>query len=963
MNLWQRKLLAYLHDPPGKPFNIAEHHAMAESLIRNAGFEPNDVAWFFDKICDHTAAAADRVVCPKSSALSAGWDKMAAFKHPLGGGELKFEQPINPAVAESQVAAKQPHGLDWTNLPEDKRDWAKVFLHWRLWPQWCAEAHPSLAHLPADTRVPDHTIWSHCSIVSALQTCVEIANAGLNAEVREFRPAFLLMQVGPVQEFIAQARTTRDLWSGSYLLSWLVAHGIKAITDQIGPDCVVYPALRGQPIFDFLHRDELYAPLGLWEEPQTKGISKRLHAEEHILTPTLPNRFLVIVPAWEAAKCAEAAVKAIHDELQQIADTCKEWFTQNNHPIPADAVDRWNQQIRQFLNITWQVWPWETDVQRAISGHEALQRAYDAAINGIPSTDLDPRNYRHRLWRELTGWKSEIIPDATGKPVIDNPGFAWAAHYAQSDRLHAARRNTRDFEPWAPNDPHRAAVKDMLSGKEEVIGSEDWQKGLAKISGHYFRDNERLGAINLIKRVWHKAYLHDKLGLERTPRFDSLPSIAAASFDLRVLDAAAQNQVAWEALLEFQKQATAAGEAFGATVSKSSNEREWLERTDASVFHLVEWDRRIRDAKAETDRTSLQQARAALAKLLGKDGVNDTPGRYVAVIAMDGDSMGKWVSGENAPPWRSQLAEETIAYFENHPKLAALLDQPRQLSPSYHVHLSEALANFALYLAGPIVECFDGQLIYAGGDDVLALLPAENALQCARLLRVAFRGDPQLPDEFEGAVRAREEQWGFVGLSRDPEKLKRLRRFIPVGYPLIVPGRRADISAGIAIGHMHSPLQNLVEAAREAEKRAKRAVDKGGYGKSAFAVSLFKRSGETIQWGAKWDSHAIELAQSFEDNFGEGKPLSGRFPYALAELLRNYEPLTIETAPQFDAIAVIRKDFEHVIRQQGRNHGKDVPASFVTTAYNYLEDCRGHRLDDFLGPFLTITFVTRGGEI
>ena len=32
----------------------------------------------------------------------------------------------------------------------------------------------------------------------------------------------LLFQLGPVQESIAQARSTRDLWSGSYLLSWLV---------------------------------------------------------------------------------------------------------------------------------------------------------------------------------------------------------------------------------------------------------------------------------------------------------------------------------------------------------------------------------------------------------------------------------------------------------------------------------------------------------------------------------------------------------------------------------------------------------------------------------------------------------------------------------------------------------------------------------------------------------------------
>lgn len=146
MNLWQRKLLAYLHDPPSKPFNIVEHWAMAETLIRNAGFDPATVAWFFDKICDHTAAAADRVICPKSSKLRAEWNETAAFKHPLGGGELRFEQPIRHAEAETQVANLQPHNCAWDQFG-DRKDWAKFFVHWRLWRQRCAEKHPSLAHL------------------------------------------------------------------------------------------------------------------------------------------------------------------------------------------------------------------------------------------------------------------------------------------------------------------------------------------------------------------------------------------------------------------------------------------------------------------------------------------------------------------------------------------------------------------------------------------------------------------------------------------------------------------------------------------------------------------------------------------------------------------------------------------------------------------------------------------------
>ena len=36
----------------------------------------------------------------------------------------------------------------------------------------------------------------------------------------------LTFQLGPVQDFLAAAKTTRDLWSGSYILSYLMASTI-----------------------------------------------------------------------------------------------------------------------------------------------------------------------------------------------------------------------------------------------------------------------------------------------------------------------------------------------------------------------------------------------------------------------------------------------------------------------------------------------------------------------------------------------------------------------------------------------------------------------------------------------------------------------------------------------------------------------------------------------------------------
>ena len=48
----------------------------------------------------------------------------------------------------------------------------------------------------------------------------------------------LLFSLGPVQSFIAQARKTRDLWLGSYLLSVLM----EAAMEHIKRESLVFPA-------------------------------------------------------------------------------------------------------------------------------------------------------------------------------------------------------------------------------------------------------------------------------------------------------------------------------------------------------------------------------------------------------------------------------------------------------------------------------------------------------------------------------------------------------------------------------------------------------------------------------------------------------------------------------------------------------------------------------------------------
>jgi len=239
-------------------------------------------------------------------------------------------------------------------------------------------------------------------------------------------------------------------------------------------------------------------------------------------------------------------------------------------------------------------------------------------------------------------------------------------------------------------------------------------------------------------------------------------------------------------------------------------------------------------------------------------------GMYYAVIALDGDKMGARISGENAPTWDKVLADYTIqqeqrgaiSYFRQH-GMEQFLQQKRTITPSYHAQFSEALSNFALQCVPQIIKQADGVLIYAGGDDVLAIVPVDRAIECAKQLREAFRGESS----------------GF--------EYK--------GKKLLLPGQGCDVSVGIAIGSMKASLQDLIRQAMQAEKHAKNQLDRG-----ALALTILKRSGEISRWGCKWNSSGLQLVEQLTRHLLDGQ-LSNRFSSRLCELLKCYVSSPLHT--------------------------------------------------------------------
>jgi CRISPR-associated protein Cmr2 len=209
---------------------------------------------------------------------------------------------------------------------------------------------------------------------------------------------------------------------------------------------------------------------------------------------------------------------------------------------------------------------------------------------------------------------------------------------------------------------------------------------------------------------------------------------------------------------------------------------------------------------------------------------------YYALLLMDGDRMGAWLSGEQAAiSYRESFHPQVRKGFDERaqaePLLVRYADQPRALSPNRHLAISGALNDFALSVVRHVIEReYLGRVIYAGGDDVLAMLPVSDLLPAMQRLRDAYSGcASDTGDEAHGDLRLSN---GFAWLN---------------GRLLRMMGERATASCGAVIAHHQAPLGAVLRALRDAEASAKTAG-----GRDALSLTLIKRSGGIRRFAAKW---------------------------------------------------------------------------------------------------------------
>ncbi|GIW95026.1 MAG: hypothetical protein KatS3mg110_3067 [Pirellulaceae bacterium] len=813
---WDSLLIAWLHDPPDKAGDLRNHIVRAQQLASAAlerDVTPQEVRGHH---ADQVASAIERLPMPRWNA-----DPQAMVEphellvvHPLSASRRGITVPDQPKV--EQVVRQLTGGL-----ASARERFLKL---WRFLPEELARHHGDWLLMPADTRIPDHSIWLHLDTTAGLHAALHDGQGG----------AFLVFSLGPVQSFIAAARTLRDLWSGSMILSWLTFRAMLPLVEQLGPTCLVYPAMRGQPLMDIWLRNQLgedHVPLP--------------HADQR-RSPSLPNRFLAMIPWGQdgatARQLAEECRQAARDAWKALADSVHERIRIDFDRIHGeinggpDAWDvLWQRQIDEYFDIRVAVLPWrETNDQvlaKLLESKDSFAAAFPELqeVRNIEQAIPQP----HRVTLPQSGQQTQ---NATGQ---------WQLRVALALTSLGVQKSVRYYPVGLlPNARAMVPPKCTLLGTLEQMGPAElekgnqfWERARERLSwrGHRLRRSERLSAVALVRRFAAAALLGEELKLDVPAelRFHDTATVAAGLWLKRAR--------------QFGYHRLDPNDYLGKDPPWSG---QWLYQPSP----------RIEDEEEDACPPELfEEIRAAR-----RDRRIGPPPTYYAVLLMDGDKMGKWLTGEMSPEIRTLLHDKVAAYFAQLEQADGGLRSRRPVTPGLHAAISSALAQFALRSVPRIVQQHGGMLIYAGGDDVLAFLPTETALACASEIYRQFRKDWCLPH----AQHRHSNETQATVPGNDPCLPEDV--LAPLGM-----GSRATMSAGMAVVHYKESLPFALQAARAAERQAK------DQGRDRMVIRLCKRSGEHVSITCPWNM--TDDVQKVVEVFRSGA--SDRWVYRLRAVL------------------------------------------------------------------------------
>ncbi|MEN3045254.1 MAG: type III-B CRISPR-associated protein Cas10/Cmr2 [Candidatus Hydrothermales bacterium] len=792
MSDYRLKLKALLHDPIDKQFVIwklkKKHEEVAREylnfLLYGETIHEEEI-----KLADQIASAISRIiVVPEEESLKKILDEKTKFEWE----EIKFidifslrSQKAGMPDNEEEVRKKFKKLGDLKFNTSDERVKVYFLFLWRFLP----EIFPWINTHPADSRAPNHSIYDHLVQTSAIASSLP-------------KPTFLLFTIAPVQEYISTSRKTSDLWSGSYILSYLIYKATTVILDELGPDNIIYPNLLKQPLVDrWLYekfKNTQILDIFKDEEYFKKFIDNAL-LEENLTIANFPNRFLAIIPFEIAKDIAEKCKEKILKEFENFTNKLDKINEIKEAELKKETKEKILKHLKNYFQIYYVYLPWLND------SYTDIQTILDEYI------DLVGVNERYKI--------IDIIKKHSYyKPTT--VGTAYSLLVELVEKFLASRKMYRKYEDIG----EQKGEKCHLCGNYDILPIK-WDK----LPRWIVRERERLCGVCFIKRVF-PSILKDILNFSSEIKFPSTSEMATVLYKTKMEEGNIE-----EFKREFEELRKKTDIPKSVSVPALNGhmlydvDGEWLFREN---YRKERFEREIGKTLLESDYKNIIDILNKIKK----------PPTYYAILMMDGDEMGKWLKGDKMPKigelMHSKVRDVLKNFDEN---FNEILTSKHPISASIHEGFSRRLTDFALNRVKKLIEEENyGKLVYAGGDDILALLPVEKVIKCAYELQEDFKN---------------------------------------------VLSERASMSAGVVIAHHKYPLSIALNKVREALKNAKE-----DYGRNAFCVIYLSKSGEERKFGGKW---------TIKDFFNKliciikEKEISKGFAYEILEVIEKISDINI----------------------------------------------------------------------
>jgi len=330
---------------------------------------------------------------------------------------------------------------------------------------------------------------------------------------------------------------------------------------------------------------------------------------------------------------------------------------------------------------------WEDAEAIAREAEGTLQREWmriaETAKHLLINKNPLPDAHWYDIWARQTMYVWEVYWAAA---AIENRPYKDA--YEEASRALDAAKRTRTF--------HRVeeySMKDTLSGCREALHTattharEYWARVGEQATAAKLQPGgrERLDAIGAVKRFSNMA----------EKPFPSTSTVASRPFVNLVRGS--------KELTEYRQTVE---ELLGEYLYKPNRyDHDWPYDGDLLFIETLTKNRLESSyTPAAPEEDDLEITRYALRKIYNT--AQTSPSPYYAIIAVDGDNMGKWVS--------------------------------ECRTPAEHTELSRKLAKFAEQVRFIVEQQYQGSLIYNGGDDVLTMASLSTAVPMAQTLARRF---------------------------------------------------------------------------------------------------------------------------------------------------------------------------------------------------------------------------------